>query len=151
MAVAPALRARAAVPAHAFGGIAMALARRVPAPPSAGLLSGAPRGLCGVSVDMTCRVYSCKVADDSMAHQLDLLMDEFIEKVEGLDGYAGAARLVCKSEWDYKLVIKFRDLDSLKDFMSNTHPQLEQTFKPRIEQLIGGKVHEQNFVYDDIE
>eukprot|EP00307_Rebecca_sp_RCC1486_P014954 CAMPEP_0119414882 /NCGR_PEP_ID=MMETSP1335-20130426/7226_1 /TAXON_ID=259385 /ORGANISM="Chrysoculter rhomboideus, Strain RCC1486" /LENGTH=134 /DNA_ID=CAMNT_0007439777 /DNA_START=45 /DNA_END=449 /DNA_ORIENTATION=+ len=109
------------------------------------------RALCGVTIDKTCRVYSCKVKDDAQAHQLDLLMDEFIENVENLEGYAGAARLVCKSEWDYKLIIKFENLDALKDFMANTQPDLSQHFNPRISQLIGGTVHEQNFVYDDIE
>lgn len=169
-----------ALRARAIGGCANVLARHVPvsAPSFA-------RGLCGVTIDKTCRVYSCKVSDDAMAHQLDLLMDEFIEHAESLEGYAGAARcappthpanapgvrhrrfqsamplhhsacspppppsvrrLVCKSEWDYKLILKFHDLAALKDFMANAHPQLQETFNPRFEELIGGKLHEQNFV-----
>jgi hypothetical protein len=117
----------------------MALPRSVPQHASG------VRGLCGVTIDKTCRVYTCKVADDAMAHQLDLLMDEFIEQVETLDGYAGATRLICKSEWDYKLIIKFGNLDALKEFMASTHPALQAEFKPRMEELISGKVHEQNF------
>ncbi|KAG8462370.1 hypothetical protein KFE25_012190 [Diacronema lutheri] len=138
-------------PARAYGGLAVAMARRAPPAPPVLALRQPARSLCGVTIDKTCRVYSCKVKDDAMAHQLDLLMDEFIEHVEGLNNYAGAARLVCKSEWDYKLIIKWHDLDSLKEFMANSHPQLQEHFRPRIESLIGGKLHEQNFVYDDIE
>jgi hypothetical protein len=147
------LVARVAPVVHARGlsAIASTLARRVPPSSSALQLGVRARGLCTVTVDKTCRVYSCKVEDDKMAHQLDLLMDEFVEHVENVEGYAGAARLVCKSEWDYKLIVKFADLDSLKNFMANVHPSLKTEFNPRIEALIAGPVHEQNFVYDDIE
>ncbi|KAJ1623041.1 hypothetical protein T492DRAFT_1058169, partial [Pavlovales sp. CCMP2436] len=140
--------------ARTFG--AMALTRRVPAPVMCPSVQH-QRGLCGVTVDMTCRVYSCKVADDAMAHQLDLLMDDFLEHIENHETFAegpgtfgGASRLVCKSEWDYKFIVKFSDIDTLKLFMAHVQPELKEDFLPRIEALIGGKVHEQNFVYDDI-
>ena len=68
-------------------------------------------------------------------------------------GCFGASRLVCKSEWDYKLIVKFEDAPSLTDFMKNEYtPLWVEQFKPQAEQLaVDGKIHEQNFVYDDID
>lgn len=68
------------------------------------------------------------------------------------EGCAGASRLVCKTEWDYKLILKFEDSDSLGQFMSSHHDSLTKEFMPSIKDLaVGGKVTEQNFVYDDVE
>ena len=68
-------------------------------------------------------------------------------------GCFGASRLVCKSEWDYKLIVKFEDAPSLTDFMKNEYtPLWVEQFKPQAEQLaVDGKIHEQNFVFDDID
>jgi len=112
------------------------------------------RGLCmteGVPIDQTCRVFSCKVKDDPTAHQMDLVFDSYLDKAAELNGVQGAARLVCKSEWDYKLIIKFEDLDSLKDYMGNHHEGLMEEFEPKIKALASTPLHQQNFVYDDIE
>jgi hypothetical protein len=59
--VAALMPARPVVQARAFG--AMALARRVPASVAPAFQLHA-RGLCSVTVDMTCRVYSLKVGAD---------------------------------------------------------------------------------------
>ena len=67
-------------------------------------------------------------------------------------GCFGASRLVCKSEWDYKLIVKFEDAESLEGFMNEHHPRISEVFTPSLQALAaGGVVHEQNFVYDDIE
>ena len=68
------------------------------------------------------------------------------------EGCAGASRLLCKSEWDYKLIVKFEDAESLEGFMNEHHPRISEVFTPSLQALAaGGVVHEQNFVYDDIE
>jgi hypothetical protein len=75
-----------------------------------------------------------------------------VEQVETLDGYAGSARLICKSEWDYKLILKFENSAGLKGFMNDKHGTVTEQWMPNIKALaVDGKVHEQNFVYDDIE
>ena len=76
-----------------------------------------------------------------------------LDGVAEVEGCFGASRLVCKSEWDYKLIVKFEDAPSLKSFMENEYNTLwTQDFKPRVEALaVDGKVKEQNFVYDDID
>ena len=62
------------------------------------------------------------------------------------------SRLVCKSEWDYMLILKFEDTDGLKGFMANDHERLDATFGPALRKLaVGGEIKEQNFVYDDVE
>jgi hypothetical protein len=59
---------------------------------------------------------------------------------------------VCKTEWDYKLILKFQDTDSLTDFLSNHHPSMSSDFLPSMkEHTVDGKMKEQNFVYDDVE
>ena len=70
-----------------------------------------------------------------------------------VEGCFGASRLVCKSEWDYKLIVKFEDLPSLKGFMENEYKSLwTDDFKERVEALsVDGTVKEQSFVYDDID
>jgi len=79
---------------------------------------------------------------------MDLVMDEFLTTVaDRVDGYAGGARLVCKAEWDYKIILKFEDLDSLKGYMGDHHKEIFEAFKPAIKELaVDGKIHEQNFV-----
>merc|ERR1712087_242594 len=114
------------------------------------------RALCmteGVSIDKVSRVFTCKVKDDPSAHKMDLAMDDYLTALaEQVPGYDGAARLVCKSEWDYKLVVKFADLDSLKGYMSDHHERLLGTYLPPMQSLaVKGEVKQQNFVYDDIE
>ena len=69
-------------------------------------------------------------------------------EVEG----AGASRLVCKSEWDYKLIVKFEDLLSLKGFMENEYNRFGPTTSRSASRcLVDGTVKEQSFVYDDID
>lgn len=83
---------------------------------------------------------------------MDCTFDEMIDDVADVEGCAGASRLVCKSDWDYKFILKFDDLDSLQNYMKNDHDEVMSTHLPKIEKLaVGGKVHQQNFVYDDIE
>ena len=54
--------------------------------------------------------------------------------------------------WDYKLIIKFEDVDSLKNYMSEHHEAIMEDILPQIKELaVDGEVHQQNFVYDDIE
>ena len=79
------------------------------------------------------------------------MFNQFLDKAAEAEGCYGASRLVCKAEWDYKLILKFDDLDSLKAFMEQHHERLMDEFLPLMEENIVGKVHEQNFVYDDIE
>jgi len=107
----------------------------------------------GVTIDQVSRVFSLKVKNDAQAHQMDLVMDEFLTTVaEQVDGYSGGSRLVCKSEWDYKVIMKFDDLDSLKNYMGEHHEPILGHYMPKIKELaVGGKVDQQNFVYDDIE
>lgn len=106
------------------------------------------RSLCeGVQVDMVCRVFTCKVKDDASAHKMDLAFEEFLDAAAEVEGCAGASRLVCKSEWDYKLILKFEDVDALTGYMSNHHDTLLKEFGPSLKALaVDGKIHEQNFV-----
>ena len=83
--------------------------------------------------------------------QMDCAFDEMIDDVSEVEGCAGASRLVCKTEWDYKFILKFEDLESLQNYMKNDHERLSAVHLPNIESLAVGKVKQQNFVYDDIE
>lgn len=122
---------------------------------NAAALAPRARGMCslteGVTVDMVCRVFSCKVKDDAAAHQMDLVFDAFLDKAAEAEGCAGASRLVCKTDWDYKLIVKFEDLESLKLYMAETHEGIMKEFEPKIKALATTELHQQNFVYDDIE
>ena len=70
-----------------------------------------------------------------------------IDAVADIEGCAGASRLVCKSDWDYKFILKFENLDSMQDFMANDHARVMDVHLPRIKSLaVDSKVHEQNFV-----
>ena len=115
------------------------------------------RALCvgddkGIQVDMVCRMWSLKVADDETAHEMDCVFDELIDDVSEIEGCAGASRLVCKSEWDYKFILKFEDVSSLENYMANEHERVSAVHLGRIKQLaVDEKVKQQNFVYDDIE
>lgn len=40
---------------------------------------------------------------------MDLAFDQFIDKIANVEGVSGASRMVCKSEWDYKLILKVWD------------------------------------------
>jgi len=105
-----------------------------------------------VEVDMVCRMWSCKVKDDETAHEMDCAFDDMIDEVSEVEGCAGASRLVCKSEWDYKFILKFDDLDSLQNYMKNDHDRIAADHFPKIQKLaVGEDVKQQNFVYDDIE
>jgi hypothetical protein len=116
-------------------------------------LASTRRGLCnvGVEVDMVCRVWSCKVKDDASAALVDEAFDEWLDDAAQDEGCAGATRLLCKSEWDYKLLLKFEDSESLKKFLGNEHSTLSQAIREKTKDLVVGDLHEQNFVYDDIE
>ena len=130
-----------------------ALCRRNPAASVISRAVAHTRSLCdGVEVDMVCRVYSCKVKDDPTAHKMDLAFEDFLDAVADAEGCVGAIRLVCKSEWDYKLILKFENTAGLKGFMKDKHGTVTEQWMPNIKALaVDGKVHEQNFVYDDIE
>ena len=79
--------------------------------------------------------------------QLDCAFDEMIDDVAEVEGCAGASRLVCKSEWDYKFILKFEDLSSLQGYMKNDHERVMGIHMPNIKPLIvDQKMHEQNFV-----
>ena len=91
--------------------------------------------------------HTSQVKDDASAYQLDLVFDNMLDKAAEVEGCAGAARLVCKTEWDYKLIIKFEDVDSLKGYMTDHHDGVMAEFLPQIKELaVGGEVHQQNFV-----
>ena len=114
----------------------------------------ARRTMCteGVQVDMVCRVWSGKVKDDGTAHLLDCAFEDWLDDVAQVEGCAGASRLLCKTEWDYKLILKFEDAQSLQNYMKNDHERISADHMPTITTyLVDGKFHEQNFVYDDIE
>jgi len=82
---------------------------------------------------------------------MDLVFDRFIEEVSMVEGVTGAARMVCKSEWDYSLILKFEDIDSLKAYMADHHDKVWGDFEPEVKELAVGNIKQQNFVYDDIE
>ena len=82
---------------------------------------------------------------------MDCLFDQMIDDASEVEGCAGASRLVCKSEWDYKFLLKFEDLDSLQAYMKNDHERISDAHMPGIKALAVGEVTQQNFVYDDID
>lgn len=139
--------------------VARSSATRVPSllrPSASSALAQRARGLCsdgeGVQVDMVCRMWSGKVKDDVTAHQLDCEFENWIDAVAEVEGCAGATRLLCKTEWDYKLILKFEDVGSLQDYMKDHHERIEAEHMPKLEALlVDGKFKQQNFVYDDIE
>lgn len=67
--------------------------------------------------------------------QMDLAFDEMIDDLGEVDGCEGASRLVCKSEWDYKFILKFEDLKSLQDYMKNDHDRISEIHLPKIKTL----------------
>eukprot|EP00967_Tisochrysis_lutea_P069657 scaffold91620_cov23-Tisochrysis_lutea.AAC.1 len=92
-----------------------------------------------------------QVKDDPGAHQMDLVFDRFIDEASMVEGVTGAARMVCKSEWDYNLILKFEDIDSLKSYMADHHDKIWGEFESEVKALAVGNIKQQNFVYDDIE
>ena len=125
-------------------------------PMASALAATSRRTMCtltdGVQVDMVCRVWSGKVKDDSTAHALDCQFEDWLDVVADVEGCAGATRLLCKSEWDYKLILKFEDTVALKNYMENDHDRISAEHMPALEELlVGGSFKQQNFVYDDIE
>jgi len=58
-----------------------------------------------------------------------------------------------RAEWDYKMILKFEDIDSLKNYMANDHEKISAEHMPKLESFLadGTSFHQQNFVYDDIE
>ncbi|EOD11598.1 hypothetical protein EMIHUDRAFT_437575 [Emiliania huxleyi CCMP1516] len=127
---------------------------RAAAPRLARGLASDADGEDGVHVDMVARMWSCKVKDDPGAYQMDLVFDSFIDKASQVEGVVGASRLLCKSYWDYKLILKFEETGALKRYLAENgeHDALMREYLPQIEKLtIDGKVHQQSFVYDDIE
>jgi hypothetical protein len=100
---------------------------------------------------LTIAALCIQVKDDPGAHKMDLVFDRFIDEVSMVEGVTGAARMVCKSEWDYKLILKFEDIDSLKAYMADHHEKVWNDFEPEVKELAVGDVKQQNFVYDDIE
>lgn len=83
---------------------------------------------------------------------MDCTFDDMVDAWSEVEGCAGASRMVCKSEWDYKFILKFEDLESLQSYMKNDHERIMDVHMPKIKALaVDAKVHEQNFVYDDIE
>ena len=52
---------------------------------------------------------------------------------------------------DYKLILKFDDVQSLTGYMEDHHSAIMEEFTPKIKELIIGDLHQQNFVYDDID
>ena len=131
----------------------LSLLRRAPAAALASRVGvSARRTLCeGVEVDMVCRVWSAKVKDDPTAHKMDIAFEDFLDAAAEVDGVTGASRLVCKEHWDYKLILKFEDMDSLKNFLDGDHPALNEALKKEAAPYVVGEMTEQNFVYDDIE
>merc|ERR1712010_161649 len=128
---------------------------RAPAMRGLALTRMAARPLCAmeqksISVDMVCRMWSMKVKNDETAYQMDLAFDEMIDDLGEVPGCEGASRLVCKSEWDYKFILKFEDLKSLQDYMKNDHDRISDVHLPKIKTLAVGDIAQQNFVYDDI-
>jgi len=92
-----------------------------------------------------------QVRDDPGAHALDLVFDRFIDDVSSVEGVTGAARMVCKDAWDYKLILKFEDTESLKTYMADHHTKVWAEYEPEVKKLVDGPIKQQNFVYDDIE
>ena len=63
-----------------------------------------------IEVDQVARLYSFKVPNERAAVQADLAVDEYIKNVVAAmyDGYdlPSASRLVCKTHWEYKMILK---------------------------------------------
>ncbi len=130
----------------------LAMARRQ----AAGAL--ARRGVCseavGLDIEMCALVLSCKVAgaSEEAAHRMDMAYEDFLDAAADVDGVAGASRLVCTSEWDYKIILKFEDHGSLVRYLGEHHDGISSKCMPAIEALAAdGHVRQQSFVYDDVE
>ena len=83
---------------------------------------------------------------------MDLAFEEFLDAAAEVEGCTGASRLVCATEGDYKLILKFEDGKAHDDFMQSHHASLNKTFMPTLEALAkNGTLTEQSFIYDDIE
>ena len=80
-----------------------------------------------------------------------IVFEDFLDEAGQIEGVCGASRLVCKTFWDYKMIIKFEDHDSIVNYMENHNDAINEAFLPRIQALAVGEVKQQNFVYDDIE
>ena len=131
---------------------AASLASRAARLPALARLPAATRPLCtGIDVDMCCRTYTMQVSDDPSAYEMDLVFEDFLDEAGQIEGVCGASRLVCKTFWDYKMILKFEDHDSIVNYMENHNDAINEAFLPRIQALAIGEVKQQNFVYDDIE
>ena len=103
--------------------------------------------LCRQSAAAAARPYPTADGRSALHRPYQLAFEDFLDAAAEAEGCAGASRLVCKSAWDYKLILKFEDSAAIEGFMKSHHDSLTKEFMPAIKALaVEGKVHEQNFV-----
>ena len=65
------------------------------------------RPMSGIPVNAVASVLKLNVGDEATAIKLDGKMKEMTELMRGHDGFEGATRYVCKTEWAYELSFLF--------------------------------------------
>ena len=70
------------------------------------------RGLSTIPVTQVASVLKLNVGDEETAVKLDAKMKDMTEMMREHDGFEGATRYVCKTEWAYELSFIFGDADS---------------------------------------
>ena len=106
----------------------------------------------GIPIKTCCRVVSMNVGDEATAVKMDALVVRMKPIMEGVDGYAGVERRVCKAEWDYATTWKFANLDGLKNYLGDEGKQAQvAALLEEAEAMVGvGAIHRQNFAYDEM-
>ena len=67
-----------------------------------------------------------QVSDDPSAYEMDLVFEDFLDEAGQIEGVCGAP-LVCKTFWDYKMILKFEDHDSIV-CMENHNDAINEAF-----------------------
>ena len=115
----------------------------------------APRRFFSEIPIKTCaRVVSMNVGDEATAVKMDALVAKLKPVLEGVPGFTGIERKVCKSEWDYATTMKFDSLDALKGYLGDeaTQAKVNELLAEGVD-ILGGdpaKIHRQNFVHDEM-
>ena len=81
---------------------------------------------------------------------MDLVFEDFLDEAGQIEGVCGASRLVCKTFWDYKMILR-RGPRQHRELHGEPQRRDQRGVPPRIQALAVGEVKQQNFVYDDIE
>merc|ERR1712232_577095 len=105
-----------------------------------------------IAVNQVARVVRMHVEDEAAAENMDALIKKASAamKAEGVAGFVGVNRTVCKAEWAYEAEFVIEGLENFKAYMGSEFR--EKTMLPLLKEAIenskDGNVYQGNRVYN---